>query len=381
MQIESLHLSRYRNHSDTKIEFGSGINLITGKNGMGKTNLIDGIHYLCMSRSFSTNSDSYVVEKGHSSFLVSARVSGSIRSSFTVSCTWQRGEGKTFSVNDSPLGRLSDLIGMIPVVVLSPEDKRLTNEGPAERRSFLDAMISQVSRSYLSDLLEYRKVMKQRNRLLSVPNIRPDLLEIQLEPWDAQLAASGARIIAKRKAVLSVFENFLEESYRRISGIGLKPSFTYKTIDGLGDEDSEEVIAETYLGLLEQNRGREIERQLTLVGPHRDDLIFFLDEMELRKFGSQGQHRLFALALKLAELSYFNDVLEDQPVFLLDDVFGDLDAAKINVLTDMLAAHEGQSFITAANDAPFRGLIPADGKINRRFHVEEGPRIREQTPA
>ncbi len=381
MQIESLHLSHFRNHSDTRISFGPGINLITGKNGTGKTNLIDGIHYICMSRSFSTASDSYVVEKGERSFSVKAQVSGSIRSSFKVSCTWTRGEGKAFTVNNSPLPRLADLIGMVPVVVLSPEDKRITNEGPAERRTFLDSMISQVSRKYLADLMDFRKIMRQRNRLLSIPGIRPDLLDIQLEPWDRQLADTGARIIKKRIDVLDAFSTFLESSYHRISGIGLKPSFDYKTIsDFEGDETTEDISAQ-YLKLLHENRERESERQLTLTGPHRDDLVFFLDGMELRKFGSQGQHRLFALALKLAELEYFNDVLDDQPVFLLDDVFGDLDASKIKVLSEMLIAHNGQCFITAANEAPFRGLIPADGNINRHFHVEKGPEIFERNPA
>lgn len=374
MRINKLKLKHFRNHTDTEVEFSSGINLITGKNGMGKTNLIDGIHYVCMSRSFATASDMYVVEQGNSGFFIEATVEGSIRSGFTVSCSYSRGEGKKFEVNGSPLDRLTDLIGRIPVVVLSPDDKKLTNEGPAERRSFLDAMISQVYKSYLTDLVDYRKIVRQRNKLLSVRSIRPDIIRMQMEPWDAQLARAGARIIERRRNVLSTFGTFLEESYQRISGIGLKPGFEYKTIPGLRDEDDALKIEETYLKLIHENFDKEIERQITLSGPHRDDIVFYLDQMELRKFGSQGQHRLFALALKLAELAYFSHVLDDLPVFLLDDVFGDLDPSKILVLTEMLKSHKGQSFITAANQAPFEGLIPfGDAYSNKKFTVTEGP--------
>ncbi|AXJ02561.1 DNA replication and repair protein RecF [Cyclonatronum proteinivorum] len=380
MIVNSITLQNFRNHEDSKVDFAPGINLITGRNGMGKTNLIDAIHYLCMSRSFATASDMYVVKQGSSGFFIEARLSGSIRASFRVTCTYTRGDGKKFLVNDSPLERLSDLIGLVPVVVLSPDDKRLTNEGPAERRSFLDAMISQVYRSYLTDLLEYRRIIRQRNRLLSMRGIRPDMLQIQLEPWNQQLAKAGAKIIARRRTVLARFSEFLEESYARISGIGLKPSFRYKTIANLPEEASEDEIADIFAGLIDENLEKETERQMTLSGPHRDDLILYLDEMELRKFGSQGQHRLFALALKMAQLAYFSDVLDDLPVFLLDDVFGDLDPAKVSILADMLNAHKGQAFITAANQAPFEGLIPFDTAQNRHFTVTEGPLIHISQP-
>ncbi len=376
MRITKIKLKHFRNHSDTEVEFSSGINLITGKNGMGKTNLIDGIHYVCMSRSFATTSDMYVVEQGNSGFYIEATAEGSIRSTFTISCSYSRGDGKKFEVNGSPLDRLTDLIGRIPVVVLSPDDKKLTNEGPAERRSFLDAMISQVYKSYLNDLVEYRRIVRQRNKLLSVRNMRPDVIRIQLEPWDAQLAKSGAKIIDRRRSVLARFSSFLEESYERISGIGLKPGFEYKTIPGLEEKFGSDEIENVYLSLIRENFDKEIERQITLAGPHRDDIVFYLDDMELRKFGSQGQHRLFALALKLAELAYFSDVLDDLPVFLLDDVFGDLDPSKIIVLTEMLKSHKGQSFITAANQAPFEGLIPFGNEYsNKKFSVTEGPVI------
>lgn len=375
MIIKSLILQNFRNHTSTDISCGDSINLITGPNGSGKTNMIDAIHYLCMSRSFVTSSDMYVVKQGNTSFFIKAHLDGQIRSDFTLSCDYSRGEGKTFKVNESPLEKLADLIGIVPVVVLSPDDKKITNEGPAERRAFLDAMISQTSRSYLNDLIEYRKIIRQRNKLLSSTYMQSSVLTNMLEPWDHQLVQAGTRIIAKRMEVLRLFAGYLEEGYEKISGIKLKPSFIYKTI--CDTDISANDIAENFRQTLMSQREKERERQMTLSGPHRDDLTFYLDGMELRKFGSQGQHRLFALSLKLAELSYFSDVLDDLPVFLLDDVFGDLDPSKIKVLTNMLMEHPGQSFVTAANEAPFDGLIPFDTPQNRRFTVQPGAIVQQ----
>ncbi|MCH8567218.1 MAG: DNA replication/repair protein RecF [Balneolales bacterium] len=373
MLIETLELVNFRNHSDTRVEFSSGINLITGENGVGKTNLIDAIHYLCMSRSFTASSDMYVVRQGESSFAIKAAVKGSIRSSFSVACSYNRGEGKQFFVNGSPLSKLADLIGLIPVVVLSPDDKKLTNEGPSERRSFLDSMICQVYSKYLADLLEFRKVLKQRNKLLSFSRLPQNVLKAQLEPWDHRLALTGARIIHRRVSVLFQFAGYLEKSYELISGIKLKPRFEYKTMAKFDIDSSQEEIADEYLKLLKEKSEKEIERQMTLTGPHRDDLIFYLGDMELRKFGSQGQHRLFALSLKLAQLMFFRDVLDDLPVFLLDDAFGELDPSKIRILIEMLLAHDGQIFITAANKSPFDGLIPLDLSTNKQITIMAGP--------
>ncbi len=224
MRITRLELTNFRNHKQVEIDWASHLNVITGPNGAGKTNLIDAIHYLCMSRSFVTSSDMYVVHHDESAFRIKGSFEGMIRASFDVSCTYSRGEGKKIYVNDSPLDRLSDLIGMVPVVVLSPEDKKLTSEGPSERRSYLDSFISQLSSSYLSDLVDYRRVLKQRNRLLSDMAFHK-LPETYLEPWNIQLVDLGARIVAKRTEILNRYAGYLQEAYKRMSGINHVPRF------------------------------------------------------------------------------------------------------------------------------------------------------------
>ncbi len=369
MRIISIELSHFRNHVSTSLEWARHLNIITGPNGAGKSSLIDAIHYLCMSRSFVANSDQYVVNRDAASFLIRGTFEGQIRSGFAITCTYSRGEGKKIYVNESPLERLSDLIGVVPVVLLSPEDKKLTSEGPAERRSFLDALISQISKSYLRDLIEYRRVLRQRNRLLSAYD-DGHLPATLLEPWDVQLVEAGSHIIAMRTRILNDYRRYLREAYHKMSGIDLIPDFEYKTFCEPSAEI--ETIREQFSRALAHQSEKERELRYTVTGPHRDDLIFTLDGMELRKFGSQGQHRLFALSLKLAQLSFFTEYLDDLPILLLDDVFGDLDPHKIEILLDTLALHEGQTFITAANPVPFDEHISFIDDRNRRYQLNAG---------
>ncbi|MDX1639585.1 MAG: DNA replication/repair protein RecF [Balneolaceae bacterium] len=370
MQITRLKLQNFRNHIDTEVEWVPHLNIITGPNGAGKTNLIDAIHYLCMSRSFVAGSDRYVVNQEATFFMIKGHFEGNIRSSFDVGCSYSGGEGKKIFVNDSPLDRLSDLIGMVPVVVLQPEDKKLTSEGPAERRSFIDSFISQISPRYLHDLMDFRKVRKQRNRLLQEFRGGREVLISHLEPWNVQLVEHGARIVARRTEVLNQFQAYLAKEYEMISGMEHRPGLEYQTF--CEPSESPEVIEERYRQKLQEKQDHEIEREVTIVGPHRDEIVFYLNDFELRKFGSQGQHRLFALALKLAQLFYFSDELDDLPIFLLDDVFGDLDTQRTEVLLNALEDHVGQTFITSANPVPFDDYVTFDGEKNRKYAVEEG---------
>jgi DNA replication and repair protein RecF len=370
MRINRLKLTHFRNHEETEVHFAPHLNLITGPNGAGKTNLIDAIHYLCMSRSFVASSDQYVPHQDHKYFMINGDFEGEIRASFKVSCSYSRGDGKKIFVNDSPLDRLSDLIGMVPVVVLSPEDLKLTGDGPAERRSFLDALISQISPKYLRNLLRYRKIRKQRNKVLQETRGPIDMMESLLEPWNVQLVESGSAIIVKRAEVLNQFKRYLGLQYRAISGFKLEPSLTYQTI--LKDVESEEQVQREFRQQLADNFEKELEREQTIIGPHRDEIVFYLGDMELRNYGSQGQHRLFSMALKMAQLFYYSDELDDLPIMLLDDVFGNLDQEKTDIITETLNKHKGQTFITSANERPFSERQFSDTETNAWFTVSQG---------
>ena len=370
MIINQLTLKNFRNHTNTEVEWGKRLNIITGSNGAGKTNLIDAIHYLCMSRSFVSSTDQYVLQFGEKELIITGKFSGSIRSNFQVTCSYSRANGKKILINDSPLDKLSDLIGMVPVVVLSPDDKKLTSEGPSERRSFLDSFISQLSKTYLKDLIEFRRVLKQRNTLLSNLSLSQSTLSVLLEPWDEQLIRLGSKITAKRAEILNRFSTYLQQGYELIAGIGHQPKLEYKALSE--DTSSIEVIQNAYRGALINDFSRERDRQLTLTGPHRDDITFYLDDMELRKFGSQGQHRLFALALKIAQRNFYEHELDDLPIFLLDDVFGDLDPHKTNILVEMLTNQSGQTFITSANKNLFVNFVKSKEDEIHYYEVDNG---------
>ncbi len=370
MRINRLKLTNFRNHEATEIIPAPFLNLITGSNGAGKTNIVDAIHYLCMSRSFVASSDQYVAHHEHKYFMIDGDFEGEIRSSFKVSCSYSRGDGKKIFVNDSPLERLSDLIGMVPVVVLSPEDLKLTSDGPAERRSFLDGLISQISPKYLRDLIAYRKIRRQRNKLLQEYRGPLSELATYLEPWNNQLVEKGSSIIMKRSDVLNRFKRYLAVQYRTISEFNLEPKLEYQTITD--SVESVEQVKELYRKLLEENFEKEAEREQTLIGPHRDEIVFYLGDMELRNFGSQGQHRLYSMALKMAQLFYYSDELDDLPIMILDDVFGNLDQQKTDIITETLTLHKGQIFITSANDRPFNADQFSEDNGNKWFQVQDG---------
>jgi DNA replication and repair protein RecF len=381
MRIQSIQLQNFRNHQDTTVSWAPHLNLITGPNGAGKTNLIDAIHYLCMARSFAGSSNRYMVHYDAPYFMVSGEFHGSARSHFRVTCSYAKGNGKRIFVNDSPLSRLAELIGMIPVVVLSPQDRTLTSGGPKRRRSFLDSLISQTSASYLQDLIDFNNVRKQRNALLKdFRGPKEDLLTV-LEPWDAQLVESGSRIVAQRANVLSRFQDYLTKQYKMISGMQLQPGLQYQTFCEIPAD--EQTIKNRFHQALDDARETELKREFTTVGPHRDEIVFYLDDFELRKFGSQGQHRLFALSLKLAQLTYFSDKLDELPIFLLDDVFGDLDERRTDVLLKALAEQAGQTFITSANPVHFSDVISFDDEKNAAFTVNDAvvtaQNVRRQT--
>lgn len=370
MRINRLKLNFFRNHKDTEVRFAPHLNLITGPNGSGKTNLIDAIHYLCMSRSFVASSDQYVVHHDEKYFMINGDFEGELRASFKVSCSYSRGEGKKIFVNDSPLDKLSDLIGMVPVVVLSPEDLKLTRDGPSERRSFLDGLISQISPKYLRNLMTYRRIRRQRNKLLQEYRGPLSTLQTYLEPWNLQMVKTGSEIIHKRAEVLNRFKRYLLFQYQTITELHLEPSLHYQTV--CENTATLENIESEYSRQLEQNFEKEAEREQSIIGPHRDEIVFYLGDLELRNYGSQGQHRLFSMALKMAQLFYYSDQLDDLPIMLLDDVFGNLDPHKTEIIIETLTKHSGQTFITSATDKPFAAGRFQDHDQNAWFTVAAG---------
>ena len=367
MQITRLRLRSFRAHIATEVELAVGVNLFAGPNGAGKTNLLEAIHYLSLGKSFLTSTDANVVQRGEPHFEVEGTFEGERRSSFTVRVVVVPGEGKRAFVNGSPLDRLADLVGQVPTVVISPADAELTAGGPSERRRFLDTTLSQAYPVYLDDLIKYRRALRQRNALLQSVRRGKALAPGTMDAWDEELSVLGSRIIERRASFLDGFSDRLAEAFELLNAVGEVPSLAYApSVEG-------EAVTEAFRQTLQRRSRRERELGRTLVGPHLDEVVFQLDGFDLRPYASQGQHRTFALALRIAQALFFRDHLDETPILMLDDVFGPLDPERADVVLALLADQTlGQSLITAARTEPFWDAVPFDLSAHAAFHVERG---------
>jgi DNA replication and repair protein RecF len=373
MRLRSLHLVSFRAHEDTALELAPKVNLLYGPNGAGKTNVLEAVHYLCLTKSFLTPTDQHVVRRGRPFFEVGGTFEGARRASFHVKVVFVPGEGKRVFLNRAPLERLSDLVGELPVVVLAPSDYALTAGGPEERRRFLDVTLSQAYPAYLVDLLSYKRALRQRNALLQQVR-RGGRLEVgTLQAWDEELISLGARLIVRRSQFVERLAGFLDEAYRLLEAVGGVPSMTYQTITG-GDEGWEpERVSERFRTVLARLRRRESERGRTLAGPHLDDVLFRLGDFEVRPYASQGQHRMVGLALRLAAFFYLRDRLDRIPLLLLDDVFGTLDAQRAALVIDLLRSDAvGQSVVTVSRPDAIAMPLPFDEREHAAFAIVDG---------
>lgn len=376
MVIRSLRLHNFRAHQDSTATFGPKMNLIYGPNGVGKTNILEAVHYLCLSKSFLTASDDYALRQGSSYFEVEGDFEGTRRASLRVRLVYVPGEAKRLFVNGAALDRLADVVGLVPVVSMTPEDYLLTAGGPDERRRFLNNIMSQARPAYMDDLVSYRRALKQRNELLYQlkrrPNsVAPDLLA----SWDEELVALGSRVVARRHAFIEQFQGYLEAAYQHLEAAVERPTMHYVPFTPLPPDADEEAIRALLAARMARVAARERAMGRTLLGPHRDELLFELNGMEVRRYASQGQHRTYGLALKLAQYFYLKDRLEEAPILLLDDLFDNLDEQRVAQILSLLASETmGQSLITAAQREPLASWIAQRGEVQRIMSMQAGPR-------
>lgn len=371
MKIRELHVQKFRNHAHTDTVFGGGINAVLGENGEGKTNLLEAISYLCLTKSFFGSPDGVVLQIGETRFEVSGELEtdSGLRYHITVSYDHDAGE-KNFLINRAPVEKFSEVIGQFPVVILAPESGAITSGGPADRRRFLDFVIAQASKVYLEDLLEYRRVLRQRNRLLFDIKVGRSEYPDLIEPWDQELVDRGARITHRRSAFLKELQPIVHESYARIAGTVEQPTIQYVPSVAHGEGVSEEELRGMFRQELKRKAPEEKRLGLTLVGPHRDELELTINNLGVRSHASQGQHKTFLIAMKMAEFLYLQSKRNERPILLLDDVFTELDRHRSERLLAMTES-VGQAFITTTND----GVFPSDfvwSGTNKRFFVCKG---------
>ena len=379
MKIHSIHVRNFRNHTQSNAVFGGGINAVLGENGEGKTNLLEAISYLCLTKSFFGSSDAVVLEVGEDGFELEGELEAESGIRYTIAAKYDRLKGeKRFSINRAVVGSFSEVIGNFPVVVLSPESGAITTGGPADRRKFLDFVISQSSKVYLEDLLEYRRVLRQRNKVLFDGKVsRSDCTEL-LEPWDEELIDRGVRITHRRSVFLEELQPLVSEAYAGVAGKEESPSIRYVPSVQHTTDAAEGQIREEFGKELRRTAGEERKLGLTLVGPHRDELQLQIQGLDVRSHASQGQHKTLLVALKMAEFLYLQAKQNERPILLLDDMFTELDAHRASRLL-ALTESAGQVFITATNESVFPADFDWSGS-HKRFVVKQGT-VEDEKPA
>ncbi len=338
----SLTLHQFRSYPHARFDFTPGINLLVGANGAGKTNVLEALHYLALTKSFLTSTDAYAITHGASHFEVSGEFAGERRDAFRARLRFVPGSGKDVAINGAQLESLSAMIGRVPAVLMAPQDYLLTAGAPEERRKFVNNLLSQAQPLYLDTLLRYNRVMRQRNEVLFQARRRRGQNALLLDSWTEEMAMLGERIVAARRRGLERMAHHLAQAYAALGEQVEQPSFRYAQA-GVRAGEAETPLLERY----ENARAREIEAGRTLIGPHRDDLVFYLNGVEVRRYASQGQHRTFGIALRLAQFFYLKEEAGEVPLLLLDDLFGNLDAQRTRLLEELLRSPlVGQSFVT-----------------------------------
>lgn len=373
MKVTRVAMRHFRNHSNSKIAFVNGINAILGNNGQGKTNVLEAVSYLSLTKSFYAANDATVLQIGQAMFEVEGSIVTDRGTTYTVRAAYSRTGEKAFTVNGTKPQTLASVIGQFPIVVLSPENNAITFGGPSERRRFMDIVLSQISCAYLEDILEYRRVLKQRNKLLLNAKLERNtaaLLQSQIEPWTESLVQRGGRIIRHRQLFINEFRDYVKRAYADLVQSDEAPEVAYVTIPGTQEANGELAINDLLRKELQARSSEELRRGTTLVGPHRDDLQLKIDGIGVQHFASQGQHKTMLVALKIAEFFYLKERRDEVPIFLLDDVFSELDDHRSRLLLSKVESL-GQSFITTTEESVFHDAIEWNG-TNKKFYVEAG---------
>jgi DNA replication and repair protein RecF len=362
MYLQQLSVINFKNYAEAGLTFSEGVNVFTGNNGAGKTNLLDAIHYLSLCKSYFNPIDSQQIKQGTDFFIITGNFSKNEKPE-SVACSVKRNQKKQFKRNKKDYQRLADHIGLFPLVMVSPYDISIIIEGSEERRKFIDNVISQTDNSYLDELINYNKVLVNRNALLKLiadtGRYDPHLMEVLNE----QLTASGSLIFEKRKVFMEAFGEIFNKHYQYLSDNAEQVELVYES----------QLQHQDFSALLKTSPEKDRALERTTSGVHKDDLIFSIHGMPMKKFGSQGQQKSFLIALKLAQYNFLNQQNGFKPILLLDDIFDKLDDQRVTKLMQMISNHDfGQVFITDTSVTRVEGIFNRIGVDIRLFKVKGG---------
>ena len=358
MYLKKLVLINFKNIAQAEITLSERINCFVGDNGAGKTNVLDAVYYLSMSKSALTMTDGQSVRHGEDFFVVEGTYAGDSGLSDTVNCSFLRRTGKVLKLNGKEYDRMADHVGRFPVVMVSPQDSVLITDAAEERRRYLNAFLSQLDRDYLASLMRYNAVLAERNRFLKSSSD-----EQMLQIYDMQLADHAARIYERRRDIIERMRPLVAEFYRQLSGDREQVEIEYRS----------ELASASMGELLLASRERDIVNGFTTSGVHRDDMSLRIGGYLLRKYGSQGQQKSFLMSLKLAQYRILAEVCGERPLLLLDDLFDKLDTSRVENLLSLVAGDDfGQIFITDCNRSRLETILSRAGEKYALFTVEGG---------
>lgn len=367
MNIERLQLTDYRNYESLTLDFSDKINVFIGENAQGKTNVMESIYVLAMAKSHRTANDKELIrwdaDYGKIEGVVNKRY-GDVPIELTISK-----KGKKGKVNHLEQTKLSNYIGQMNVVMFAPEDLNIVKGSPQIRRRFIDMEIGQISPVYLHDLLKFQKILKQRNHLLKSNQGKASLAsDMMFEIYTEQYVQAAIQIIRKRFKFMELLQAWAEPIHFGISRGLEKLVINYRPVSGMEASWSTEKMSEYLAVKLEEVKQREIDRGITLIGPHRDDLQFFVNDYDVQTYGSQGQQRTTALSLKLAEIELIKQETKETPILLLDDVLSELDDYRQSHLLNTIQG-EVQTFVTTTS---VEGIHHETIQHAKLFHVKQG---------
>ena len=338
MYLEKLYLANFKNHEDLTFNFSSQVNCIVGENGSGKTNLLDAIYFISLTKSAFSNHDALSINH-QADFLMLDGIYKDDKKRFAITCSVKRGSKKVVLYDKKPYERLSDHIGRFPLVLIAPDDTDLIREGSEERRRFFDGVLAQMDTEYLSDYQHYNRLLEQRNSLLKDFAERHYFDDTLLELYTEPMLVLAEKLHSQRKIFSQIFLPMFQKHYANLSESREEVNLIYES----------EVATDDFKGDFKRNQARDLAAQRTTMGVHRDDYIFEINDYPVKKFGSQGQQKAFVMALRLAQYELLERDKATKPILLLDDIFDKLDDRRIEKLIEMIDNQTfGQVFLTDA---------------------------------
>jgi len=327
--VRSVQLKNFRNFSSKNFTFRPRINVIYGLNGQGKTNLLESISVLCLTKSFRTRNDADLIEHGKDSFKISAVFDLDSGVEKNVQIQFSKEQGKKIFLDGNRVPSSLDYLGLFPLVVLAPEDDEITSGPPEERRRFVNLVLSQLDKQYLFTLRDYVKIIRQRNKILQLSQQSRYRFSEKIEPWNQEYFQKARQITLKREEFLSQLNERVQPIHQEISAGLEKLELQYRPSFNLEWETYDDFRKQ-----LEKIANQEILRGTTLLGPHRDEVLFLVNGKELRRFGSRGQQRTVLLSLKISEYIFLREKHQEAPIFLLDDVYSEIDEVREKALNE-----------------------------------------------